>query len=365
MDSTGLHYLTYDTEAIWNDMIVNYVDAGGDILYPGDEKEMLLRAVLADITQVFAGVDNALRMHTLRYATGDYLDLIGELRGCTRIEASPATAMVTITTNATGEVITLPAGTALTADGVQFYLLDEDLTLTGYQQTVTVNVTADTSGSAGNALSEGTAMFLSDPNPAVNLIVAASTATGGNEREQDEAYRERIRDYNLTDVKTGPARQYESVAKSVSSDILDAAAVGGAGTVTVYLLIAQGAASASIIQAVTDKLSAKDTRPLTDSVAVRKGTSIEYYLNVQYSSDHSSAVTTAITKAVSEYQDWQDSALGRPFNPDKLMAAMYQAGATRVSWGAGSAFNQDEPVAYTPIEANQYCSGEIELSEVS
>ena len=40
MDNTELHYLTYDPEEIWDQMMINYVDAGGDILYPGDEKDM-------------------------------------------------------------------------------------------------------------------------------------------------------------------------------------------------------------------------------------------------------------------------------------------------------------------------------------
>lgn len=158
MDNTELHYLTYDPEAIWDQMIINYVEAGGDILYPGDEKEMLLRSVQADIVQVFAGVDNALRMNTLRYAVGEYLDVLGEQRSCPRIAASAATATVTITTNATGKTDVLEAGTAMTGDGEVFYLLTEDLPLTGYAQTVTVDVVADRTGSAGNGL-------LADFNP--------------------------------------------------------------------------------------------------------------------------------------------------------------------------------------------------------
>ena len=94
MDNTELHYLAYDPEAIWEQMMINYVEAGGDTVYPGDEKYMLLRGVLADIVQVFAGVDNALRMQTLRYAIGEYLDVLGELRGCERIKATAATATV-------------------------------------------------------------------------------------------------------------------------------------------------------------------------------------------------------------------------------------------------------------------------------
>ena len=366
MDNTELHYVTYDPDEIWDEMSIAYVQAGGDILYPGDEKEMLLRAVQACIIQVFAGVDNALRMATLRYATGEYLDLIGETRGCPRIAASKATALVTITTNATGEAGTLEAGTAMTSDGVFYYQLLEDLVLTGSQQTVTVGVVADREGSAGNALEPATSMYLASPNPAINSIVSASNATGGNEAETDESYKARIREYELTDIRTGPERQYVSVTKSVSSDILDAAALKiEAGKVGIYLLLASGASSASIIAAVENKLSAYDMRPLTDQVVVSLATPITYTLNLQYSCDNSSSVTTAMSEAVQSYQDWQDHNIGVPFNPDKLMAALYQAGATRVVWGSGSEFGDGGAIEYTEIDPNEYCSGTITLSEIT
>ena len=67
MDDTELHYVTYDPKAIWLDMMMAYIEAGGDILYPGDEKEMLLRSVLADVVQVLANVDNALRKILICY----------------------------------------------------------------------------------------------------------------------------------------------------------------------------------------------------------------------------------------------------------------------------------------------------------
>ena len=43
------------------DIILTVTDAGGDVLYPGDEKEMLMRGVQSIIMQAFAGIDNALK----------------------------------------------------------------------------------------------------------------------------------------------------------------------------------------------------------------------------------------------------------------------------------------------------------------
>lgn len=362
MDNSEIHYLTYDPDRIWDEMMTQYVKAGGDILYPGDEKEMLLRSVLADIVLVFAGVDNGMRMQTLRYATGEYLDLIGEQRGCPRIEASAARTSVMITTNATGEPGMLRAGTAMTSDGEIFYLLTEDLPLTGYAQTFTAEVTADRAGSIGNGLLAGTQMTLAVTDSNVNKIVAAEDAGGGNEREDDESYRERIRVYNITSLTTGPAQQYEAVAKSVSSVILDAKAVNlEAGRVGVYLILANDIGSDAILKSVEAALSAETVRPLTDSVKVYKASDIPYTLNVEYYCDNSSATNAAVAEAAKEYQNWQDGGLGRAFNPDRLMASIYQAGAMRVVWGEGSHFNADGPVTYTEIEGTQRCKGTITL----
>ena len=366
MDNTELHYVTYDPDEIWKEMMLAYVEAGGDILYPGDEKEMLLRSVLADIVQVFAGVDNALRMQTLRYAVGEYLDILGELRNCNRIEATVATATVTITTNATGESDTLPAGTAMTADGEQFFLLMEDLALSGYAQTLTAEVQADRVGIAGNGLLAGTQMQLVNANASVASIVAAEDAAGGNDAEDDETYRERIREYGLANVSTGPSMQYEATAESVSSEILDAKALNiGAGRVGVYLILASDTGAAALIQAVEEALSDKTVRPLTDSVSVYQATDIPYMLNVEYICDDSSATMAAIGAAAEEYQAWQDRTIGRAFNPDRLMAALYQAGATRVIWGAGSAFDGEDPVEYTEIAENARCKGTITLTAIT
>lgn len=362
MDDTELHYINCDPENVWENMMLEYVNEGGDILYPGDEKEMLLRAVQACIVQALMTADDALRMMTLRFAVDDFEDIFGENRFCERIQASAARAMVTIKTNATGKIQTLSAGTAMTSDGEMFYLLAEDLTLTGYEQTLTVEVVADRTGSAGNGLLAGTEMTLAITNDCINSIVAATNAQGGNEKEEDEVYRERIRTHGLASVSTGPSQQYESVAENVSSAIVDAKALRtNAGEVTIYLIFSTETGQDAIIQAVLDAASPRNIRPLTDHVHVMRATDIPYVLNVQYTCDNSTSITEAIANAVKDYQDWQDNTIGRPFNPDRLMAAIYQAGATRVLWGDGSKFGENGEITYTEIKESEHCKGTITL----
>lgn len=360
-----IHYLSYDPEEIWKEAILAYIEAGGDILYPGDEKEILLRGVLAVVCQTFAGVDAAIRMDTLRYAVGEYLDIYGEKRNCLRIPAQAATCMVEIKFKASGMRKTIPAGTALTADGERLYLLTEAIAQTGLEQTINIEIACKETGGIGNGLLAGTQMQLMVPNPAIRSIYTLRDASGGQDAEDDDTYRERIRTFGLISTTTGPQTQYESAAMNVTSEILDAKALQvDAGVVGIYLLLASDTGAEAILESVQATLNAQDSRPLTDVVEVHRATQIPYVLNVQYVQEPGSNITADVNAAVIEYQKWQDESIGRAFNPDKLMAMIYQAGALRVTWDDGSHFNGGA-VAYTNIDATAHCKGSITLSVMS
>lgn len=358
MDSE-LHYLTYDAEEMWEAMQMAYVDAGGDILYPGDEKEMLLRGVQSILMLSFAGIDNALRMDTLRYAVREYLDIYGEKRNCYRIRATAATAKAAIVFRATGEAKTISAGTLVTADGQVLYRTAEDIAVTGLAETIEAEIVCTQTGAAGNGLAAGTEMQFLMPEDAAESIACSESASGGQNEEDDETYRERIRTYGLSAVTTGTKEQYRSAAMSVSSEVVDAAPVNaGDCTVNVYLLPASETGTEALIDAVEEALSPTDVRPLTDNVVVLLATKKTYTLNVQYTAEGVANINAAVASAVEAYQEWQDRAIGRHFNPDRLKALMYQAGCSLVVFGSGSAFDGGAAV-YTEIEENEYCKGTI------
>lgn len=366
MDDNELHYLAYDPDAIMRDMMKAYIEAGGDLIYAGDEKEMLLRAVQQIIVQAFAGIDNALRMDTLRYAVRDYLDVYGEKRSCERIQAKAAMATATITLAATGTMRTIAAGTVLTADGTVFYQTMEDLTTTGQAQEITALIECMQTGSVGNSLTAGMPMQAIVPIEGAESITCRDGAAGGQDEETDDDYRERIRTFGLTRVSTGPRQQYESATMAVSSEIVDARALNeGAGQVGVYVITASDTGVEALLALIQTALSDDTMRPLTDTVTVRQATAKPYTLNVGYAYDGSGSIQTAAAEAVSEYQDWQEHTIGRAFNPDKLATMLYQAGATRVIWGEGSVFDEDGAVEYTEISANEYCKGTISLAVIS
>ena len=365
MDNTELHYITYDPEAMWKDMMLAYIEAGGDVLYPGDEKEILLRGVQQMFFLAFAGVDNALRMDTLRYAVREYLDIYGQKRNCYRIEAAAATATVRITFRATGEAKTIPAGTPLTQDGETLFTLVEDVAQTGYAGTVTAEIICSRTGSVGNGLLSGSEMQFLIPQDGVESVFCVADAQGGQEAEDDETYRERIRTHGLATVTTGPAEQYRSAAMAVSSNILDAHPMNvGAGNVCIYLLLADETGAAALIEAVKEALRPTDTRPLTDNVSATLAEPVPYTLKVQYSIGSGSGSATAISEAVAAYTEWQDHTIGQTFDPDRLKTYLYNAGCMAVQFEEGSNFDGGE-VKRTAIEEYQYCKGTITLEAVT
>lgn len=356
MDNTDLHFLTFDPDEMYRTMMEIYVANGGTPVYPGDEKDMVLRGVQAILVQGFAAVDNALRMSTLRYASGEFLDLLGESRGCVRNAAAAAKAMVTMTFTKLG---TLPAGTRMTADGKTFYVTTDD-TISQTAMTYTVEVTAAEAGGDGNSLKSGTQMDIIGNYPDIKNVHCVMDAAGGTEAEDDESYRERIRQFGLTNNTTGPKMQYEAAAKAVSDKIIDAKAYRGTAAcdVNIYLTIADDGDAGTLIANVRTALSDYNRRPLTDNVTVIQSQSIPYTLNVQYQVSPGSNIADRVTDAIEEYQKRQDGIIGEAFNPDKLMAAIYSAGATRVTWGTGSNFNGGA-VEYTQIDSKKHCKGTI------
>lgn len=360
-----LSYVNYDPEELWRRMITAYIAAGGDVLYPGNEKEILLRGVQAALVQELANIDNGLKMDTLTHGVREYLDIFGEKRFCSRIPAAAAQCAIAITFRQSGQGRTIPAGTALTADGINIYQLNEDVVQTGFADTVETTITSQQAGEAGNGLIQGTQMQLMTPNSAISSIITTGNAAGGREEESDEDYKIRIRTYGLSNTTTGPKARYEAIAKAVSTDVIDAEAMRTAdGQVTTYLIVAEGADPDALKKKVVEALSPIDQRPLTDTALAELATPIPYALHVLYGQPEGSNILGALQAAAAAYMARQNSEIGRAFDPNLLTAELYQAGATRVEFAEESHFNNG-PVQYTPVSQNAYCHGTIDLAVIA
>ena len=356
-------YMNADPEELWEVIAGAYYEAGGDIPYPGDEKEMLLRVLQAVCLSQAGRVEYAIRRNRLLYAEGDDLDVIGADAHCERVQARRATGRVQIRTRATGETTTIAAGARLTADGMAYFETAEEIAVNGYAQTVYADIACTQTGETGNGLMAGTQMQFVETIDAVESVIVYEETAGGSEREDDETYRERIRVYGQSNVTTGPSERYEAVAKSVSSKIQDAKAIrNGAGMVLVTILTDDGTLEISLMQALYSALNDRTVRPLTDNVGIANASKKTYVLNVSYTApdDAPGDLSVKIAQAAETYRQWQGEKLGRAFDPDYLVALLYQAGATRISFAEGSAFEGMDPV-YTKIHPYEYCEGTVKL----
>ena len=360
MDDSELHYLTYDPDEIMTEMMLAYADAGGSVIRAGDEKEMLLRGVQNTLMLAFAGIDNALRMATLRYAVGPYIDVIGENRDCYRIQATKATSKIAITTDATGETVTIPAGSSLTEDGMILYETDEDIVLPGTAGTVNGTITAVQAGAKSNSLLSGADMQFLVTFNGVLTVTCTENAKGGQDREDDVTYKNRLRVYGLAAVTTGPSESYERIALGTSSDIIDAKAIHGDDLdVEIYLILKEGAVASTIKAEVLAACSPKSERPLSDNLIVDTAEDLPYTLNVKYSGVDTTNLAEAVAAAVAKYQDWQDNVIGQVFNPDILKSYLYNAGCTQVVFGSGSVGVDGNAPARVVIDPDQRCKGTI------
>lgn len=366
MDTTELHYVDYDPEKVWDEMLRIYIREGGDILWPGDEKEILLRSVLAASVAIMAKVDNALRMDTLKYATGDYLKLYGQKRNCEYIEAKAATTRVEITFKATGNAKTIPSGAELTADGTIIYALSEAVQQTGNAQTVEAPIECSTPGTVGNGLLSGMQLQFIESQEAVTSVTVLEDASGGMDAEDQEVYRERIHKYGLSATTTGTKQAYEAAALEVSSQIIDAAALNdGDGEVGIYLILEEGATAATLIEKVEQALTPTNTRPLDDEVHVYTADEVSYTLSVTIWKNDYTQLTGDIQETIDAYRTWQDSKIGRAFDPSRLKGRLFALGVERVEFGEGSGIEGSTEYQTIPERSRCKCSGEITWSVVT
>jgi phage-related baseplate assembly protein len=369
--SETIHYLSYEPDSMWEAMMEAYQQAGGELLFPGDEKELLLRSVQAVLISAYAAHDTCAKQRTLRFATGAYLDLLGENKGVPRIAAAHASADAQVTLYGVG-TLTLPKDTLFTQDGSIFYATQNTVIVasSGGEVSTTVTLVCTEGGVLGNGIPEGMELTPVTVSRDVVSAVLLTQTSGGREAEDDEAYRERIRFASLRTATTGPKLAYEAKAKAVSTAILDASAAENETAVAVWLLFDAGAGEEernSIMVAVLEALNAETERPLTDLVTVAQGEAVPYAIVGTYRLPENAAddVAVAVAAASAAYKLEQESKLGKPFDPYVLMAKLYGAGATRVVFD-GASHVDGEPLDYTEILESQYMSGSITLTpEVS
>ena len=360
-----LTFAAADPEQIALDVVAKVEELLGRKLERADPLRIYLRGIEAIIIQQRLLIDEVAKMNLLAYSKGEFLDRLGDLVGCERIDKSSAVTTVEVTLSAARETSTLiRQGTRVTADDRIYFALDEDLIFVAGETVKQCKATCTTAGASGNGFAAGELNKIVDPQAFLLSIVNTTTTEGGADVESDDAFRERIHEAPESFSCAGPEGSYNSLVKATSSLITDVQSVnGGPGVVKVYPLLQGGELPGDeMLEMIYERLSARTVRPLTDQVFVLRPTVLEYAVEATYwiaRSDavQAAAIDEAAQAAVTDYVEWQRTKLGRDLNPTELIYRLKKAGVKRVEVRSPEFTVTDEFTVAIPTTVNVVFAG--------
>lgn len=336
-DLPEVSFVETDPEAIKAEIVSRYENAAGRTLATADPIRIFILAVADEIIQQRVLINMAAQSNLLSYATGEYLDALGEYLLVSRLPASKAVTNIRFTlSQALEEVYVIPAGTEIT-NGIVTFATDEELVIAAGDLTGDVSASCTVAGVAGNGYLPGQISTIVRPMTFVDLAENTNATYGGADIESDEDYAERIMLAPNAFSVAGPIKAYVFYTQSVSSAIIDVSVDSPTpGVVNVYPLLEGGVIpDQTLLDKVLEKLSAEDVRPLTDDVHALQAEAVTYTINVRYfikNSDKNKAETirTNVAAAVENYRIWQQGKIGRDIVPAELVRAVMNAGAARL-----------------------------------
>lgn len=334
-----IHFIEYDADVGWRRMLRDFAQEAGDVLYPGDAREIVLRMLLFFANQAYARVDDAARQTLLRYARGDILDGMGELVDVTRLDPYPAITTLRFTLSAKmDQTVFVPMGIRATNGGNLFFATLEPLSIPPGAMNGDVLAQCTVPGVQGNGLAAELINELVDPVRFVKSVENIDTSRDGADMETDDSLRERIRIAPGKFSTAGPYDAYRYWALSAHQSISDVGVrMRVPGVVEIAVLMANGTvATQSILDLVYASCNDRTRRPLTDVVEVRAPETAPLNITLHYvvPMGQEAAVVNAVEGpggALEVYKAWQSEKLGRDVTPDRLRMLLTQAGCVRVA----------------------------------
>ena len=325
-------------EQIIQDYATKYRELTGEdaVLSDADPIRLVLLTFAQQFYQGLQYVDWAGKKNLLKYSFGEALDNLAANKGIQRNPASYATTTLQFTLqNARTSATSIPAGTRVSTSAGVYFMTSSYVEIPAGQLTATVQGVALEAGVEANGIPTGTIEQIVDPVPYIYTVTNTTPSVGGADVENDESLTERVYLYPSSYSTAGAEAAYIYWAKTYRSDVSDVMAYSpAAGKVTVLFLLDGGLPSTSDVAGMTQHLSAKTIRPLTDQLTVQAPSIVTYNLALTYYIDsadsaQATAIQARIAAAIAGYKAWQQ-AIGRDINPSQLIRRVMEAGAKRV-----------------------------------
>lgn len=305
----------------------------------GDPYRIMLLAAAQVIYQGLQQVDKAAKMNFLKYSYGDYLRNLAAFKQVFENEPQKASAKFTWKLAEAREAATsIPAGSRITADYESYFETQDYAEIPAGETEITVLMYCTEAGTKGNGYMAGEVNTIVDPVAFIASAANTETTAGGTDEESDQSIAERAYLAPSSFSTAGPDDAYIYHAKTYSQDVGDVRPTSPTpGTVDIRFIMADGTIPTEAqIAGMKEHLAQRSKRPLTDNVTVAAPDVVSYDINVTYyinASDSTSAVQIQeqAEQAVSDYQAWQCTEIGRDINPDELLSLLKAAGVKRAA----------------------------------
>jgi len=325
-----LDFIKTNATEIYNTIITELENGVEEPLYPGDERRIFGEALVLVIVLIYNAVNDATRQKMLRYARNEVLDALGENRGVYRQLPIPAKTVIRFSVEtAMSENIIIPAGTRVTGDYVRYFATDKTAVLMTGALYTDIDATSIGGGESFNGIPAGDINTLVDLSnaPLIDKVENIIMTHSGSDREDDNAYRDRIRSSPDKLSTAGPVNAYRYWAISADPLIADADVSSPEPGVVMITPIGYGGVLPDDTNQMLEKVlaicSRDDIRVLTDKVMVQAPAVYNYDIELIYytTAKNEASVVNAVEGsggAIDRYNLWQGSALNINLNPDQL-----------------------------------------------
>lgn len=320
-------FLATDPAAIVTQQTADFESLTGRSLYPAQYERLLINLIAYRESLVRIGVQLTGEQNLVAFATGDHLDHLGLLVGCTRFEAKSSKATERFSLSApASSVVPIPAGTRVRSNDLRatFSVVTTGEIPIG-QSFVDLTCASLVAGPGANGYPPGEITLLLDPISGVTAS-NVSTSADGLDRETDDAYRRRVILAPYQYGTAGSLGGYIYWALSMGAEYVDARATSpSGGQVEVALLMNTGVPTSEQLQVVRDLLMADYVRPVTDTVTVVAANRLTYTITASltlYDTADQASVLAAANAAAQAYAESRKVRLGLDVTPAQVLAAI-------------------------------------------
>lgn len=332
-----VNFLIVDPQFYIDEQVREYEDLTKRRLAAADPVYLLFKAIAYGRAKNAIRTNDALRQQLLSYSRDGVLDHKGSQWDTERIGGDKATTMMRIfLEEERAGIAFIRKGSIFTPDGDLLFRTIYDVVASDQEGQVDVAVECEVAGNIGNDFEPGMIHELLNPIQYVKGCVNITTSEGGTEVESDDAYKKRIQSAPEKMSTAGSHEGYKYYTSSVSPLITDVDPyTPEPGHVNVRFLLAGGELPGEeMLERVSEALSDKKVRPLTDFLVVSAPEVIEYDLIGRYyiskDTPDIDGVKSKIEQARQSFVYWQSEKMGRDINPSKLIEMCMESGAKRL-----------------------------------